>query len=138
MPKKDKFHHDVRIALIKDGWTITADPMSFKYDDEDYYPDLAAEQIIAASNGVEKIAVEIKSFISTGFRREFYEAMGQYDTYSFILSEIEPDRKVILAISMDAYDTYFQKKSIQKIITFKKITVVVYNFKTQTIEQWIK
>jgi hypothetical protein len=30
MPAKDKFHEIVKAALIKDGWTITDDPLFIK------------------------------------------------------------------------------------------------------------
>ena len=30
MPQKDVFHEVVKIALIKDGWTITHDPLTKK------------------------------------------------------------------------------------------------------------
>jgi hypothetical protein len=33
------------------------------YEDERFEPDLAAERILIAERGIEKIAVEIKSFI---------------------------------------------------------------------------
>lgn len=30
MPRKDKYHDHVKIALEKDGWEITYDPLYFK------------------------------------------------------------------------------------------------------------
>ena len=48
MPARDKFHDSVRNALIKDGWTITDDPLTFKFDETELYVDLGAEQILAA------------------------------------------------------------------------------------------
>jgi hypothetical protein len=33
MPTKDTYHHAVKNALLKDGWTITADPYLIKYED---------------------------------------------------------------------------------------------------------
>ena len=110
MPRKDKYHDDVRIALIKDGWTITQDQMTISWVDDPYYPDLAAERVIAATKGIEKIAVEIKSFSSGSLNSDFYEAMGQYETYSMALEELEPDRRVVLAVSMDTFNTFFKRK----------------------------
>jgi hypothetical protein len=31
MPARDKFHEAVKNALIKDGWQITADPLTIKF-----------------------------------------------------------------------------------------------------------
>jgi len=33
MPAKDIYHNEVKNALLKDGWTITADPYFIKYED---------------------------------------------------------------------------------------------------------
>lgn len=63
MPAKDIFHDKVRNALIKDGWTITADPYTLEWGIKTLYVDLAAERTIAAEKEGEKIAVEIKSFV---------------------------------------------------------------------------
>jgi hypothetical protein len=38
---RDIFHVVVREALIKDGWTITADSLRLTYEDERFEPDLA-------------------------------------------------------------------------------------------------
>ena len=63
MPAKDPYHHAVKNALLKDCWTITADPYLIKYEDAELYADLAAEKLIAAERQGQKIVVEIKSFI---------------------------------------------------------------------------
>ncbi|MEL6900322.1 MAG: element excision factor XisH family protein, partial [Cyanobacteria bacterium J06606_4] len=48
MPARD-FHHDtVKEALTKDGWTITADPLTLQLGTRSVYVDLGAEKLIAA------------------------------------------------------------------------------------------
>jgi len=42
MSAKDILHDAVKNALIKDGWTITADPYSIRYEDKTVFADLAA------------------------------------------------------------------------------------------------
>ncbi len=49
MPRRDVFHDSVRVALEKDGWIVTHDPLYFEWEDATYYPDLGAEKVIAAS-----------------------------------------------------------------------------------------
>jgi hypothetical protein len=62
---KDVFHQQVRNALIKDGWTITDDPLTIRISEAvKVQIDLAASNAIAAERDREKIAVEIKSFIA--------------------------------------------------------------------------
>jgi hypothetical protein len=138
MPRKDIYHDSVKIALEKDGWVITHDPLYLEWDDATYYPDLGAERVIAATRGLEKIAVEIKTFIGQVFQEEFYKALGQFDNYFFALSELEPDRNLVLAIPLDAYDNFFQKTYVKKIIEKKSITLLIYNPDNETIEKWIK
>lgn len=48
MPVKDIFHEAVRNALVKDGWTITDDPLKLKFNGKRIYIDLGAELVIAA------------------------------------------------------------------------------------------
>lgn len=74
MPAKDTFHDAVKNALIKDGWTITDDPLYLSFGGVDLYVDLGAEKLIAAQKDEQKIAVEIKSFMQTSFTYEFHAA----------------------------------------------------------------
>ena len=137
MPKKDPYHEEVRLALEKDGWTVTHDPLRLKWRDVTYLPDLGAEKILGAEKNTQKIAVEIKTFLGRVFQHEFYEAIGQYDSYALALSETEPDRVLILAIPVEAYNNFFQKDYVQSIISFKNIKMLIYNTEINTIEQWI-
>jgi hypothetical protein len=74
MPRKDIYHESVRVALEKDGWTVTHAPIYLEWGEATYYPDLGAERVIAATKGTEKIAVEIKTFIGQVFQEEFFKA----------------------------------------------------------------
>ena len=62
MPAFDRYHTQVRVALLKDGWTITDDPLTLEIEERKLYVDFGAERLLAAERGTEKIAVEIKSF----------------------------------------------------------------------------
>lgn len=64
MSAKDAFHTVVKTALEKEGWLITHDPYAFQAGTLELYIDLGAEKIIAAEKQGQKIAVEIKSFLS--------------------------------------------------------------------------
>lgn len=78
---RDLFHDVVRSALEAEGWTITADPLYFKFGDVQFQIDLAAEQVLAAERHGEKIAVEIKSFLRSSAVTDFYGALGQFLSY---------------------------------------------------------
>jgi predicted aspartyl protease len=72
MAAKDRFHNAVKIALEKDGWTITEDPLYIDIEDVDFYVDLGAEKIIAAEKASQKIAIEVKSFLGTSNVTDFH------------------------------------------------------------------
>lgn len=76
MPAKDLYHDAVKSALIKDHWTIVADPYRIKYKDVDLYADLAAERPIAVEREGQKIVVEIKSFVGRSLMTDFHLAVG--------------------------------------------------------------
>lgn len=71
MPAKDKFHETVKTALVKDGWTITDDPLFIKFGGVEMYVDIGAEKLIGAEKDGRKIAVEIKSFLGISLPLSF-------------------------------------------------------------------
>ena len=138
MPRRDLYHYEIRRAIEKEGWTITDDPMKILWEEKDYFPDLGAERVLAAQRGTEKIAVEIKSFIGQNFGVDFYEAMGQYDSYFFALADLEPDRMVLLATSEIAYNNFFIKKFVQRLLFLKNIPLIVVDTDKEIVIKWIK
>jgi hypothetical protein len=138
MPKRDIYHYAVRRAIEKEGWDVTDDPMQITWEEKDYSPDLGAERIMAAQKGTIKVAIEIKSFIGQNFSFDFYEAMGQYDSYFYALADLEPDRTVWLAISEFAYKKFFSKKYVQRLIALKKIPLLVVDTDNEIVVEWIK
>ena len=138
MPKKDMFHDQVRRALEKDGWTITHDPMRFRWKGRTLWPDLGIEKVIAAERGPEKIAVEIKSFTNIALLVDFYEALGQYDIYKVALAELDKDREVILAVPQNAYELFFCTEFAKAVLEIKKIPIMVYNIENELVVKWIK
>lgn len=77
MPARDIYHNTVKNALIKDGWTITHDPLSLKLrKGKRLFVDLGAERLIAAEKDTQKIAVEIKSFVGASVMKDLEEALG--------------------------------------------------------------
>lgn len=76
MPKKDKYHDQVKNALMKDAWIVIADPYQIKYKDAQLFADLALEKPIALKKNHNKIIVEIKSFLSPSPMKDFEMALG--------------------------------------------------------------
>jgi XisH protein len=135
---KDRFHAQVKAALIKDLWSITHDPFSIQISEAVRLQiDLGAENTIAAQREREKIAVEIKSFISDSDISEFHAALGQYLNYVQALEDKEPDRVLYLAVPIETYGDFFQLPFIQKSLKRHAINLVIYDPIEAKIRQWI-
>jgi XisH protein len=134
---KDMFHQAVKNALVKEQWTITADPLRFQYGDVNFQVDLEAERLFSADRGNEKIAVEIKSFLNPSAVTDFYGALGQFLSYRLALETIDPDRLLYLAIPADAYKTFFQLAFTQEAIRKYQILLFVCEPINEVILQWI-
>ncbi|MGK7921783.1 MAG: XisH family protein [Trichodesmium sp.] len=136
MPARDSFHSAFCSALIKQGWTITDDPLSIEFEDVPLYIDIGAERLIAAEQGSDKIAVEIKSFLGDSAISEFHTALGQFLNYRMALSELEPDRILYLAVPNDAYDNFFNRRFAQRAIAINSLRLIVYNPDIEEIIKW--
>jgi hypothetical protein len=136
MPARDVYHYAVRAALEKEGWEITDDPLSLEYEEISLYVDLGAERLIAAERGQDKIAVEIKSFLSDSPVSDFHTALGQCLNYRMALSELQPERILYLAVSLDAYESFFSRRFAQKAIATHHLNLIVYNPEVEEIVLW--
>lgn len=135
---KDKIHYSVKQALINDGWKITHDPYKLRVLDVEQEIDLGAEEILAAEKMGRKIAIEIKSFIRGSFINEFHGVLGQYLNYEISLEEQENDRILYVAISFAIFESFFQKRAVQRAIKKYNIRLIIVNLENQTILQWIE
>jgi hypothetical protein len=138
MPAKDIFHNAVKRSLEKDGWIITDDPIYLDFGGVELYIDLGAEKLIVAEKDQQKIAVEVKSFISGSAISEFHNALGQFINYRTALSRKQPERILYLAVPITTFETFFKLELIQLVIQSQNIRLLVYNTKQEVIEQWIK
>ncbi len=136
---KDIIHNQVKNALIKDGWTITADLFRVEFEELEIFADLAAERtpIVAEKQG-QKIIVEIKTFAGRSFIRELEQALGQYDLYFEMLTLTEFNHELYLAISEFVYEEFFQRKGTATIIQRKHLKLLVVNLNKEEVVRWIK
>lgn len=137
MSAKDRFHDVVKIALQKDDWSITHDPLTIRIEGiSDMYIALGAEKLIAAERKGQKIAVEVKSFIGTSTIYEFHTALGQLINYRYALKVQEPERILYLAIPLNIYNDFFIKPFIQSVIEQSQVNLLVYDVEIKGIVQW--
>lgn len=136
MPAKDIYHNTVKNALIKDGWTITADPYNLKWGKDDLYVDIAAEKLIVAQKDEKKIAVEVKSFIGRSKMLDFQQAVGQFIVYRNLIKLKEPNRILFLAVSIDVFNNMFETDEGKMILQNEKIEVIAFNPEHEEIVLW--
>ena len=137
MPAKDIYHDAVKQALIKDGWTITADPYPIKYAEVKLFADLAGEKNIAAIRDEKQIVIEIKSFLSRSPMRDFETALGQYLVYKALLSIDHPEQQLYLAIGQKTYEDFFQQVAIKFILEKYQVSLLVIDLEQEEIITWI-
>jgi len=133
---KDAFHTVVKTALEKEGWLITHDPYALQSGTLELYVDLGAEKVIAAEKRGQKIAVEIKSFLSPSKITELYAALGQFIIYRIALQEQEADRTLYLAVPSTVYNNFFILPFIQSVIKSNQLCLLIYNIEQEAISEW--
>ncbi|MFG6095758.1 fatty-acid oxidation protein subunit alpha [Leptolyngbyaceae cyanobacterium CCMR0082] len=137
MAAKDRFHEVVKIALEKEQWTITDDPLRLDVGGTKFEIDLGAEQLLAAERGAEKIAVEIKTFLSDSPLTDYHAALGQFLNYRLALEISEPQRILYLAVPVIAYEAFFKREFAQLSVERYQIKQIIYDPIQEVIVQWI-
>ena len=137
MSAKDRFHDTVKIALQKDGWLITDDPLRIRISSTTkLYIDLGAEKIIAADRDGQKIAVEIKSFLAASTMAEFHTAIGQYINYRYALVDFGYKHTLYLAVPLITYDDFFTQPFVQSVIQRSQVNLLIYDDEKEEVVQW--
>jgi hypothetical protein len=137
MAARDVFHHAVKQGLIKDGWSITADPLVVQFGGVDLYIDLGAEKLIAAEKEGRRIAVEVKSFLGASVLSDFHTALGQFLNYRLALDNHDPQRVLYLAVPVDTFTTFFALPFAQAAMQRYQLRIIVYNPEQEVLTQWI-
>lgn len=137
---KDIYHETVKTALIKDGWTITHDPLSLAVGERNVYVDLGAQKLLGAEKGDRRIAVEVKSFIRPSPVQDLENALGQYVLYRGILaeSEIHKNRQLYLAIVAKVYEEFFGERIAQIAIRQNQLKMLIFDEKNEEVVRWIR
>lgn len=137
MPAKDIYHDTVKAALIKDGWTITHDPLTIRLTRKKLYVDLGAERLIAAQRDTERIAVEVKSFTRASDMKDLEDALGQFVLYTHLLARYDPERKLYLAVTDEVYEFVFEEEAGEILLQDGVIRLITFNAEQEAIIQWI-
>jgi hypothetical protein len=87
--------------------------------------------------GRKKLVVEVKSFVGASKIQDLKEALGQYDIYRYLLEETAPERKLYVAVSTVAYNTFFKQDVIQLILNHHQLPLIIVDIEAEEIRQWI-
>jgi hypothetical protein len=134
---KDLYHHNVKVALEKEGWVITDDPLTLKVGRRKVLIDLGAEQLIGAERQGCKIAVEIKSFLNLSPIHDLEQALGQFLLYSKVLEQKEPDRTLYLAVPQPIFDEIFTDEIGQILLNTTDLRLIFFEPNQEEISQWL-
>lgn len=137
---KDIYHELVKTALENEGWSITHDPyyLTVGIGRRKVEADFGAEKFILANKGVDKILVEIKSFISPSNINELHHSVGQYDFYALLLEEQEPERIPYLAMPKDAYEDLIREPIIETFLGRHQVKLIIFDINKPYIYTWKK
>lgn len=137
MAAKDLYHQTVIDALKKDDWTITHDPLELRYGNRKLKIDLGAERLIGAEKNAQKIAIEIKSFLSDSAIYDLENAVGQYNVYREVLTLQEPERLLYLAVPQYTYTNgIFEEPLGRLIIAKQRLLLLVFDDSKKEIIKW--
>jgi len=137
MPVRDLYHTSIKNALIKDGWTITHDPLRLQWGVKDMYVDLGAERLVTAEKAGHKIAVEVKSFVGASEIADLENALGQYFVYRAVMARTEPDRILYIAIHKEVFLDVFEEPLGQLLQEDYRVPLIVFDIAAEEIVRWI-
>lgn len=138
MPARDRYHDLVIKALVADGWEITDDPLTLSYGGRDLYVDLGAtHSTVGAARHGERIAVEIKSFLSPSVLSDLEVAVGQHAIYRAVLGAVDPDRKLFLAVPRRTYEGVLSERLGQLVLQTQQLSLMVFDERAEKIDRWM-
>ena len=138
MPARDIYHSAVKNALIKEGWTITHDPIRLRLRrGKNLFVDLGAERLLAAERGTEKIAVEIKSFVRTSDMKDLEDAVGQFVLYAHLMKRYYPEYVLYLAVPEVVRRSVFEEEAGQVLLEDGVIRLFSFDPAAEVVVQWM-
>ena len=125
------------VALQKDGWIITDNPLQLQVGKRNLSIDLGAERsLIGAEKATRRIAVEIKTFGGASPVADLQQAVGQFGMYETVLSVIEPERELYLAVSQEARLSIFSEELGKLMLEQRIRRLLCFSVEDEEIVEW--
>ena len=125
-------------ALLKDGWTITHDPLVLPFGTTSVFVDLGAELPIGAEKAGRQIAVEVKSFLGLSRVTEMERMLGQYVLYRALLRRQDPERVLYVAVPNRVFHTFIGLPDTLDLIHDEKVKLVLFEPGEEVVLSWIE
>ena len=101
------------------------------------YIDLGTEQLLAAEKTGQQIAVEVKSFVGPSDMADLEKALGQYVLYHDVLSELDPQRVLYLAVPQKVLRDIFEEPLGKLLLKNNRARLIGFDPRTEVVIQWL-
>jgi len=133
MPAKDRYHDAVVRALVKNGWTITTEPMLVRFVERRLWIDIqaakASEQLV--------IVVEVKGFESMPSPVDYLaDAVGKYVIYLCALDYARLDARLYMVVPIVAYEGILNEEIGRRAIRKANIDIMVFDPEREEVIRW--
>lgn len=136
MPAKDRYHDTVKRALVKDGWKIIREQVTFIVEKRQVQIDLSVSKANVSST--ELVFIEIKSFIRRSAVEDLAHAIGKYLLYRLVLEEIGVEPSMLyLAIPQAAFTKIFSEPLGKLAHSRFNLLLLVVDMEQEEIIQWV-
>jgi hypothetical protein len=98
---------------------------------------MGAKRLLAAEQGNQKIAVEIKSFVSPSSMQDLKNAIGGFVMYRAVIRRIQPERALYLAVRDSVFAALFEEPIGILLIETENLNILVFNPESERVVQWI-
>jgi hypothetical protein len=125
----DKYLSNVQATLRQDGWILRPTAFSLRDSGYQFWIDIDAQK------DERRIVVEVKSW-RTNFLQDWYQAFGQYMTYSAALARKNHSIELFLAVPEDTFNKHFQMGLIQNMVRQHSVKLCIFNVSNHSVVTW--
>jgi hypothetical protein len=94
--------------------------------------------LLAAERAGQRIAVEIKGFLSPSPIDDLEKALGQYILYRSLLKRSEPERILYLAVPLETFEDLFGTPLGQVAVEDHHLKLIAFDPVREVIRKWIR
>ena len=81
--------------------------------------------------------MEIKSFLGASDLSDLHDALGQFVLYHDVLKELQPDRRLFLAVRDTVFASVFEVPIGQLLLRKECVQLLAFDVEQEVIVKWI-